>query len=92
MLSQYQACTQQWLYVFSETLILNQSNVREIKGYYDHIDKTIKFQRVFIHVGESLFMLENGSDVREISAKRYTMRRLKLEASFMASVKSKTRR
>ncbi len=88
MLSQYQACAEQWLYVFSETLILTQSNVREIKGYYDNIDRTIKFQRVFIHVGESLFLLENGADVREITAKRHTIRRLKLEASFIASTKN----
>jgi len=88
MLSQYQLCAEQWLYVFSETLILNRNNVREIKGYYDQIDRTVKFQRVFLHVGENLFVLENGGDVREIQAKRHTMRRLKLEASFIASAKS----
>ncbi len=87
MLSQYQTCAEQWLYVFGETLILNQSDVREIKGYYDSIERTIKFQRVFIHVGENLFLLEKGSDVRKISAKRHTIRRLKLEASFIASAK-----
>jgi len=87
MLSQYQACAEQWLYVFSETLILNASNVREIKSHYDGIDRPVKFQRIFIHVGENLFMLENDGDVREIPAKRHTMRRLKLEATFIASAK-----
>lgn len=88
MLSQYQACAEQWLYVFSETLVLNSANVREIKGYYDNIERTVKFQRVFIHVGENLFMLENNGEIREIPAKRHTIRRLKLEATFIASAKS----
>lgn len=88
MLSQYQACAEQWLYVFSETLILNATNMREIKGYYDTIDRAVKFQRVFIHVGDNLYMLVNGEDVREISAKRFTLRRLNLEATLIASRKS----
>lgn len=88
LLSNYQSCDEYWLYVFSETPTLNKYDMRDIKNFCDNADRTVKFQRVFIHVGENLFMLENNGEIREIPAKRHTMRRLKLEATFIASAKS----
>lgn len=69
LLMNYQKCNKYWLYIFTETSLIDETEVEKINISYQN-SKDIKiYDRIFILVPPRIYILEYG---KEISRRRFT--------------------
>jgi hypothetical protein len=81
LLKEYQSCRQSWLYVFSDTIGLEQNDLERIQAYYDAQTGAPLYNIVFVKVGCVLYVLRRGEGMQT--------RRLSRSQSYRAHVKAR---
>lgn len=69
LLGEYQPCRKSWLYIYSDTLGLERTDIERVKSYYDAQSETKRYDILFVKVGCLLYVLqqEEKMQVRQLS-------------------------
>lgn len=65
-LKEYQACKENWLYIFSETTGLERTDMLRVQAFVDAQTDALRFDQILVKVGCLLYVLKRGEELTHI--------------------------
>ncbi len=81
MLDNYEECYEFWLYIWNFYMLVDEGTIRRVNEFYLKMKQSIQFLKIFIRVGEDLYLLQKGKPVEIYKTNQTTyneMRKLAL--------------